>query len=253
MFEKDNIIKFLYPKNSKKLFEDIFPVPSKLNIPAWYKNLKTTKESPTIKSCMPFLDAITAGYILKMPQDFYVKHNFINKKTKKRDSHFRFGFSKAEPDHLIHRGINMNTHRLQVHPQVQLGKECPFNKKNKDLGYYKVLNPYIIETPPGYSCLFVSLLNNADDRFEIISGIVDTDIYHNHINFPIVINGDKYPHLETTIQRGTPYVQIIPFKRESWKMKIEEYKGDPLIDRLTLLKLLWNNYKNNFWSKKKWN
>tara|TARA_R110000824_G_scaffold16892_2_gene69401 strand:- start:74 stop:835 length:762 start_codon:yes stop_codon:yes gene_type:complete len=253
MFKKDNIINFLYPKDSKKLFEDVFPIPTKLNIPEWFKNLKTQKEYVTIKSCIPFLDAITAGYILKMPQDFYVKHNFMNKELKKRDSAFRSGFHEADLGALIAQGINMNTSKTEMHRQEQLGKECPFNKKNKDLSYYKILNPFKIKTPPGYSCLFVSPLNNADDRFNIISGIVDTDTFSNNINFPIIINGDKYPHLETTIKKGTPYVQVIPFKREDWKMKIEEYKESPLIAHLTIMKELWNNYKNNFWSKKKWN
>jgi hypothetical protein len=61
----------------------------------------------------------------------------------------------------------------------------------------------------------------VDDRFSIMPGIVDTDTFPNEINFPIVINGDKYPVLETIIEKGTPYVQIIPFKRDSWKMKFK--------------------------------
>ena len=80
-----------------------------------------------------------------------------------------------------------------------------------------LLNPWKIKTPKGYSCLFVPPLNNSDDRFSIIPGIVDTDTFPSEINFPIIINGDKYPVLETTIKKGTPYVQIIPFKRDSGK------------------------------------
>ena len=63
-------------------------------------------------------------------------------------------------------------------------------------------------------------MNNTDDRFSIIPGIVDTDSFSLEINFPIVLNGDKYPVIKTTIKKGTPYVQVIPFKREKWKMKI---------------------------------
>ena len=253
MFEKDNIIKFLYPKNSKELLEDTFPIPTKLNIPDWYKKLKTDPEARTVKSCIPFLDSLTAGYILKMPQDFYIKHNFINKKNKKKDSFFRAGFHGIDQNLLLLRGINMNTEKVDVHPNAQVGKDCPFNEKNKDLPFYKILNPFKIKTPPGYSCLCVSPLNNTDDRFSIIPAIVDTDTYHSEINFPIIINGDKYPKLETTIKRGTPFAQIIPFKRESWKMEIDEYRGDQLTESLKIHRLIWNNYKNIFWSKKKWN
>lgn len=108
----------------------------------------------------------------------------------------------------------------------------------------------IIKTPPGYSCLFVSPLNNKDDRFEIISGIVDTDTYENFINFPIVINGDKYPNLETTIERGTPYVQIIPFKRDDWKMEIGSKRVNVALTSLTILRKIWNNYKTFFGKRK---
>ena len=87
MFKKDNIIQFLYPKGTKDLFKDVFPIPAKLNIPEWYKDLKTSQEYVTIKSCIPFLDALTAGYILRMPQDFHVKHNYVNKEGN-RDSNF---------------------------------------------------------------------------------------------------------------------------------------------------------------------
>ena len=31
---------------------------------------------------MPFLDTLTSGYLLKMPQDFYVRHNVDNKNEK---------------------------------------------------------------------------------------------------------------------------------------------------------------------------
>jgi len=34
------------------------------------------------------------------------------------------------------------------------------------------------------------------------------------------LNGDKYPVLETLILKGTAYAQVIPFKRDSWCMKI---------------------------------
>ena len=94
-------------------------------------------------------------------------------------------------------------------------------EKNKNLAFHKILNPWIITTPPGYSTLFVPPLNNSDDRFSIIAGIVDTDTFKNEINFPIVINGDKYEILDTIIERGTPYVQCIPFKRDAWKMEIK--------------------------------
>ena len=106
---------------------------------------------------------------------------------------------------------------------------------------------FIIKTPPGYSSLFLPPMNNTDDRFSIIPGIVDTDTYKLEVNFPIVFNGDKYESLKTTIKRGTPYVQVIPFKRDSWTMSIEEIK-EKKNNLFNFYKYLLNNYKKISWS-----
>ena len=249
---KNNIIKFQYPKGCYETLQEVLPIPAKLNIPNWYKKLKHNAEFKTIKGCMPFLDSLTAGYILRMNQDLYIKHNWYNEEVKERDSSFRYSMGEAV-DVLNAYNLNLNTNaRPEIHGKNQLGEECPYHKKNKNLPFYKILNPFTIRTAPGYSCLFVSPLNNADDRFEIISGIVDTDSYNNTINFPIIINGDKYPELESVIKRGTPYVQVIPFKRESWKMHIVEEEKNTLIRGLNAAKLLVHTYKTLNWFKKKW-
>jgi hypothetical protein len=97
--------------------------------------------------------------------------------------------------------INLNSTNSRYSSTEQL-EGSPLIEKNKNLPFHKIINPWKIKTPKGYSCLFVPPLNNSDDRFSIIPGIVDTDTFPNEINFPIVINGDKYPTLETTIKKG---------------------------------------------------
>jgi hypothetical protein len=202
---------------------------------------------------MPFLDTLTSGYLLKMPQDFNVRHNVDNQNEKGevfKDSFQTFGLYDMSPQ-LNAKNINLNS-GLDVHSLKQL-EGSPFIDKNKNLPFYKILNPWKIKTPKGYSCLFVSPLNNSDDRFSIIPGIVDTDTFPNEINFPIIINGDKYPVLETIIKKGTPYVQIIPFKRDSWKMitkprKQKELQNTRLFYGLRIL----NIYKDKYWNKKSW-
>ena len=236
----------------KDFLKDVYPVPAKLNIPTWYKNLKHTAEYKTIKGCIPFLDSLTAGYILKIPQDLYINHNVINKETNQIDSFFKPALDQSYSILNYKFNINLNgSNKADTHPPSQLGSECPYHKKNKDLPFYKILNPFVIKTPPGYSTLFVPPLNNRDDRFEIISGIVDTDIFKTEINFPIIINGDKYPTLETVLKRGTPYVQCIPFKRDNWEMEIK--KGNKNRAMNWLLPFLKDNYKKLIWKKKKWN
>ena len=250
MFDKE--IEFSAHEDYFALKED-YPTPIKLNLPEWYKKLGHTVLNKTVKGCMPFLDSLTAGYLFKMPQDFYLRHNVYNKNEKEeifKDSFQTFGLHD-QSQLLNDKYINLNT-GIDVHSLKQV-KGSSFIEKNKNLHFYKILNPWKIKTPKGYSCLFVSPLNNSDDRFSIIPGIVDTDTFSNEINFPIIINGDKYPILETTIKKGTPYVQIIPFKRDSWKMTVKARKQKEIQNSRLFygLKIL-NIYKDKYWNKKSW-
>jgi hypothetical protein len=250
MFNKE--IEFSAHEDYFEQKED-YPIPTKLNIPEWYKKLDHTIQAKTIKGCMPFLDTLTSGYLFKMPQDFHLKHNVDNKNEKGevfKDSFQTFGLQ--EVSQILHaKNINLNS-GTDIHSIKQLG-QSPLIDKNKNLPFYKILNPWKIKTPQGYSCLFLPPLNNSDDRFSIIPGIVDTDTFPNEINFPIVINGDKYPVLETTIKKGTPYVQIIPFKRDNWKMKLKPRKQKEIQNSRVFYHLnILNIYKERYWNKKLW-
>jgi hypothetical protein len=250
MFNKE--IEFSAHEDYFALKED-YPIPTKLNIPEWFKKLEHSILNKTVKGCMPFLDSLTAGYILKMPQDFNLRHNVSNKNEKGeefKDSFQTFGLHD-QSQLLYAKAINLNS-SFDTHALKQV-EGSPFIEKNKNLPFYKILNPWKIKTPKGYSCLFVPPLNNSDDRFSIIPAIVDTDTFPNEINFPIIINGDKYPILEDTIKKGTPYVQIIPFKRDNWKMKIKS-RIQKEIQNVKLfygLKII-NIYKDKYWNKKSW-
>lgn len=250
MFDKE--IEFSAHEDYFALQED-YPIPAKFNIPEWFKKLEHTIINKTVKGCMPFLDSLTAGYILKMPQDFNLRHNVENKNEKGesiKDSFQTFGLH-GYSSVLLAKHINLNS-GIDIHPIKQL-EGSYLIEKNKNFPFYKILNPWKIETPKGYSCLFVPPLNNSDDRFSIIPGIVDTDTFPNEINFPIVLNGDKYSILEDTIKKGTPYVQVIPFKRDSWKMTLKPKKQKEIQNNRLFygLKLL-NIYKDKYWNKKSW-
>jgi hypothetical protein len=251
MFEKS--IEFITTEEYLQLEKnkDLYPSPIKLNIPEWYKKLKHTHRNLTVKGCMPFLDTLTNGYLLKIPQDVFIHHNFENDKGRK-DSVFKYSLHECA-SYLRDAKINLNDNALQVHATSQL-EGSPYIQQNKEMPFYKILNPWVIKTPPGYSCLFTSPLNNGDDRFFIIPGIVDTDKFNNEINFPIIINGDKYSELETTIKKGTPYVQIIPFKRDSWKMSIKTRPTKKaLLERVIYDNVsLFRRYQNFFWQKKEY-
>tara|TARA_R100001460_G_scaffold2646_7_gene8501 strand:- start:4052 stop:4807 length:756 start_codon:yes stop_codon:yes gene_type:complete len=250
MFE--NIIEFISHKDYVEQKED-YPRPIKINIPDWYKKLEhgtLDQKRLTIKGCMPFLDTLTSGYSLQLPQDIQIQHNVWNEDLKEFDSFYAVGDLFEQM--IRSKGLNLNFKKADVHGTQQL-EGSPYVEKNKNLPFYKIMNPWIIKTPPGYSCLFLPPMNNSDDRFSIIPGIVDTDKFTNEINFPIIINGDKYKTLKTILKKGLPYVQIIPFKRESWKMKISGEKTEPFVKRkLLYMTKIIHIYKDKFWSKKSW-
>jgi hypothetical protein len=247
MFEKT--VSFLAPKEYLDSNPEM-PIPSKLNIPDWLKQLSHTPSQRTIKGCIPFLDTLTIGYLLKLPQDFYLEHRLKDDTSYLTPS---FVTNKDSQIHIQIKKLNLDHSTQSVsHPNVQL-KNSPFINKNKATGFHKILNPFKIVTPPGYSCIFVPPLNNTDDRFNIISGIVDTDLFDSYINFPIIINSDKYDRFESVLKKGTPYVQIIPFKRDSWKMKIKELnKEKQSAFELSYATNMVYAYKNKIWNKKKY-
>tara|TARA_E500000318_G_scaffold83016_2_gene78546 strand:+ start:1611 stop:2351 length:741 start_codon:yes stop_codon:yes gene_type:complete len=242
-----NIIEFKCNKDFIESQKDNLPIPAKLNIPQWYKEMSHKVNQRTIKGCMPFLDTLTTGYLLKMPVDYHIRHN-INIDGEKITDYLSTSGECFDP--VIKASTNLN-YGDTFHPIEQLGK-CPYVEKNKKLKIHKIHNPWLIKTPPGYSTLFLPPMNNADDRFSIIPGIVDTDEFDMEVNFPFVVNGDKYDSLETTIKYGTPYVQVIPFKREKWSMKVVENKKRFSKRHFSFTKYLLDNYKKRYWKVKKW-
>ena len=115
-----------------------------------------------------------------MPIDYHIVHNKIVEN--KRITKFETSQTSLPPSVALKTNINFSG-KNDFHSTNQLGNKCPFTQKNKNLPFHKILNPWVIETPPGYSCLFLPPLNNADNRFSIIPGIVDTDTFENEINF----------------------------------------------------------------------
>lgn len=248
MLEK--IIEFSSSSLYTSLKQD-YPVPTKVNIPKWYKDLNHTVENQTVKGCIPFLETLTTGYLLKIPQDIKIYFNVINPQTNQPDVFLKIN-DRMSGEIAMAYGLNFMQQGERGHPIGQL-EGCPYINTNKNLSFVKIINPWIIKTPPGYSCLFLPPLNNTDDRFFIIPGIVHTDRFPVEVNFPIVINGDKYPTLETVLERGTPYVQVIPFKRESWKMKINSFDlKEKRKGRLLQSLSMFHVYKKLFWDKISW-
>jgi len=203
------------------------PKPAIHFIPDWYKKIEasfpkkvTPDFMPTIKKCIPVLDAITAGYIIVSPCDVYVS-------TKDGEPHYNSKIANL----------------IQFHPR----KQGYLHPSANDFQFPKWTNPWAIKTPQGYSCLFKSPAHNSNPWFEILEGIVDTDAYNASVNFPFVL---KNPTEEFMIPAGTPIAQVIPFKREEWKSSIsDDIKLHQNVSQY-LNSQFFDRYKRMFWSRK---
>ena len=204
------------------------PQPASRFIPDEYKKLKRFKEnnlhSPTVKTCVPFLDSLTMGYIIPFDQDYLV--------------------DPVEDDFAV-TPANKEQNDFGFHNQTQLPEEWK-ETTGKNAG--KFHNKWLIKTAPGYSCLFIKPMNRIETRFDIIAGVVDTDTYINTINFPFILNKRDQQFL---IKKGEPMVQVIPFKRESWKKWSGFYLEKAHGKVLSMLNSEWvDRYKKMFWRKK---
>tara|TARA_R100001510_G_C7618764_1_gene180189 strand:+ start:54 stop:740 length:687 start_codon:yes stop_codon:yes gene_type:complete len=204
------------------------PQPASKVIPEEYKKLKRHKDDnmhlPTVKTCMPFLDSMSMGYIIPFDQDYLVDpvENDFSVTPANREQ-WDFGF----------------------HNQAQLPEKW-HKATGENAG--KFINKWLIKTPPGYSCLFIHPMNRLEERFKIIEGVVDTDNYVNVINFPFIL---KKRDKQFLIKKGEPMVQVVPFKRDSFKMWSGFYFEKLHVKTLNILSSKWvDRYKKMFWKKK---
>lgn len=147
---------------------------------------------PTWKACPALFDVLTTGYVLRTPCDlkFYLKNSKITVEVS--DPKYK--------DFCTERPFMPQF----IHPQ----------------GYYQEhfawYPDWAVELPEGYSALYTHPLNRFDLPFFMTIGIIDND----KVNLPGTMPFFIAKGFEGTIPAGTPYAQIIPFKREDWKSEI---------------------------------
>jgi hypothetical protein len=219
------------------------PEPANKHIPEWYRNIPskldndkkfgiaryvTSGTNSTIKGCSPFLDAMTAGYVYTLPTD--VEFRIIE------DGNITVKWSTG--------GEFVSDHSANQHPGLP--------PAHKDFDFVlKWAFPFVIETPPGYSCIYTHPINQHNLPFRTFTGIVETDKYPLPVQFPFQIVQEFEERM--IIEKGTPICQIIPFKRDDWKSLQEEQTEEEAMRGLFALKSkLVKSYKTQWWEKKKY-
>ena len=169
------------------------PVPAKSSLPAWFRRLPGIDESRvtatnnglTVKRCMPFLDALSVGWIIPVAVPVRLEI--------------------TEGGRTVTAGWEFDREMVSNHGSFQIAGS-PYEPHPP----MKFHNYWTIRTPKGWSSLFLPPINRPNGVIEILSGLVDTDSYRSPVNFPFVAIA---PDGVYTIKKGTPLVQVIPFRR----------------------------------------
>lgn len=252
---KDKVIKFV---SDVKVLEEFWPRPIGNDLPDWFRKTPSyggydgaepeekrmsggdASYNSTIKRCVPMLESLSLGYVLLTHQDVYVK---LEAPKEENDPNDKGGWQ------FSWRGGVSAGKAVEGHVFGQ-ASEHPLAAMYKHRDVHKWINPWRIQTPPGYSTLFLPPMNNPNGYFTALPGVVDTDVYTNTVNFPFVIEKSSW---EGIIPAGTPVVQVFPFKRESWKMEVgadeetqKKYENAELKFRTHIASV----YRRFFWQRK---
>lgn len=233
-------IKF-YPFSSDTEIFAPLPEPASKFLPDWYKKMPATVTSEamsygqagsTVKKCMPIFDLLTSGYILSAPCDIYI--------------------DATNPERIewsIPSGIlSFQGDMFAVHSREQYDK-MPINTSvyHKDL--IRIFPFWAVGTPKGYSSIFINPPYMDNSPLTALQAIVDTDAFITDGHLSFWVEKD----FKGVVKKGTPLVQVIPFKRESWQKDVRSSEESESLfhqQRLKLRSTFANAYKNIFRSKK---
>jgi hypothetical protein len=217
------------------------PYPAVKKIPDWFMDAKPyydKAEQPhdgklhfrnrsanvTFKKCVPLLDSLGAGYIIPLWADVMVEQN------------------NGSPE--IYWKTKADIFELHGGPSREIPSPAGYQQI-----VYKYLNCWIPQTPKGYSCLITSPFGYNDLVFKAIPAVVDTDSSTLELVFPMWIKEG----FEGIVEKGTPMVQIIPFKRDNWDSTFDYYEDGEyynIIQEKNFGSTMVSHYLKNHHSKK---
>jgi uncharacterized protein DUF6065 len=195
------------------------PYPASRHIPEWFKNMPAESEiGDTLKRCPPFLEAMTAGYIIPAPGDLLLSMTYTGLTV---EGKYEF----------------LSLHR----PAEYRGSPLQGNI------VAKFHNPWIIVTPPEYVCLITAPINRFEIPFMPLTGIVETGTYYKEVQLPIVClmrPGDRF-----MLPCGAPMIHVIPFRREEWTSRTDNIDLAHRNEQQAKFDINKHTYKDEFWKK----
>lgn len=200
-----NNIKFVINRPWLNLESPSKPSPTIKTIPDWYRkadrfavNPMTGKpwempdgsgKIPTWKACPAVFDIMGTGYVYKTPCDI----EFFE------DASGQIQAKVMNPE---------NADFLQDRPPMPQFMP-PMGYHQKHFAWWA---DWAVELPEGYSALYTQPFNRFELPFLTTSGIIDND----KVSLPGTMPFYVVKGFTGVIPAGTPYAQILPFKREHW-------------------------------------
>src|SRR5215831_14944935 len=200
------------------------PIPAVQGMPDWFKQMPqkgysevNQKDLLTIKKCPPVIDAMAYGFLLPLVSDLRVENG-------------EFSWDRDVPPGNI---PGLTHSPIDYHDNVQVAG-TPFFDDDRFI--IKFNNFWTIETPPGYSLLFTHPLNRPDLPFTTLTGLIDSDMFH---DIPMSFAARWHdPNFNGVLRRGTPVAQCLPVKRESWSGDFEVLSAEDTTRLLAMKKAL---------------
>jgi len=194
---------FRCPKALKGLLPE--PTPASQGLPGWVRTMPAQAYSAlvagqddTVKRCPPFIDAMTAGFLIPLVCDVTVKA----------------GEFTWDWDPPTDGDVNFPRSPIGIHDAGQVAGTPLFEP---DRFLVKFHNLWTIEAPAGYSLLFTHPANRFDLPFTTLTGLVDCDRFHEtFIHFPAHWHDTDF---EGVLPAGSPVAQCYPIKRERWEAR----------------------------------
>jgi hypothetical protein len=238
----------------KIYFEELFdelgcphPEPAINAFPKWFKDMPKfidpkvhgksgVRKIGTIRDCPAVNDAMSFGYTMYLPGDVFID---ATGDTIKYDTG-TFGdgsrITDAEFDFITE------------HDPIQTsGYQSMFDFHKQSLKWQTYWG---VRTDEGYSTMFIHPMHRNDFPFYSVTAIVDTDRFATRSPYAFFVKKG----FKGIIHRGTPMLQVIPFKREDWDMEIVEPDSRNYHKNIQKLGSVFSQpYKKLFWQRKKFN
>lgn len=218
-----NKVSFFSNKNWLNSESDSKPKPIIKTIPEWYRKadryIKDFNNNFVIgpdqgkvltwKACPAIFDIMGTGYTYVTPCDlnfFIDKNNKIAVEVEDK-KYINFCTSRSKMDNFV----------------------TPTGYRDEHFAWFP---DWGMKLPEGYSALYSQPFNRFELPFLTVSGIIDNDKVELPGTIPFFMSKD----FVGTVPKGTPFIQIIPFKRENWESEIIT---------LNLLEIIKKNKENS--------